>query len=203
MPKPTTLFFDIGGVLLTNGWDTPARQRAAAKFQLEEIDFQKRHGMVKTAFETGRMSIDTYLAKTVFYIERPFSRQDFIDYIFTESKANEDVLNWLRTFAKSRRYRIFALNNESRELHEYRKERFKLDEIFEGFLTSCYLGSVKPDEEIYLSALGIASCRPNEAIFVDDRPLNLETADALGIKTVHFTQLALLLTALKEEGIET
>jgi putative hydrolase of the HAD superfamily len=201
MPK-ATIFFDVGGVLLTNGWDTPTRKRAAEEFGIEYAEFQTRHEMLKTAFETGRLSLDAYVARTVFHRSRMFSPEEFKQFMFAQSQSLGDSLEWVRALAATGKYRLFTLNNESRELHEYRVRAFKLGEIFEASFTSCYLGQVKPDEEIYTNALGMAGCTRERAIFVDDRLLNIEAAVALGLNTIHFQGLTDLQERLAQFGVE-
>ena len=202
MTDAPTLFFDVGGVLLTNGWDTSARKLAASTFGLDFPEFQTRHEMLKTAFETGRLSLDDYVKKAVFHRERPFSPRDFQAFMFDQSAPLGDTLEWVRTLAASGKYRLFTLNNESRELHEQRVIRFRLGDTFLAFFTSCYLGQVKPDEDIYLNALGAAGCRRERAVFIDDRPLNVEPAHALGLHAVLFQGLDDLRGRLKEHGVE-
>ena len=201
MPPVPTLFFDVGGVLLTNAWDTGARKKAAETFGFDYAEFQTRHEMLKTAFETGRLGLDAYLQKTVFHRKRSFSPADFQAFMFQQSQPIGETLEWVRSLARSGNCRLFTLNNESQELHEYRVRTFHLDSIFQGFLTSCYLGQVKPDEGIYLSALGIAACDRENAIFIDDRALNVEPALALGLHAVQFQGLDHLRSYLKENGV--
>jgi putative hydrolase of the HAD superfamily len=201
MPRSPTLFFDVGGVLLTNAWDTSTRKRAAETFGLEYQEFQTRHEMLKTGFETGRVSLDAYLRKTVFYIERPFTPADFRAFMFQQSQPLGETLEWVRALGQTQQCRLFTLNNESVELHEYRVATFHLDSIFQGFLASGYLGQAKPDEGIYLSALGIAACDRKDAIFIDDRSLNVEPAHALGLEAVQFQGLDRLRGFLKGRGI--
>lgn len=201
MPGAPTLFFDVGGVLLTNGWDTAARKRAAETFGLHYPEFQTRHEMLKTAFETGRLSLDGYVKKAVFWRERTFSAADFKAFMFAQSEVLGEALDWVRALAATGRYRLFTLNNESRELHEHRVRTFRLDEVFRAFFTSCYLGQVKPDEDLYLNALGIAGCDRSEAVFIDDRALNVEPAHALGLDALLFQGLDPLREALKARGV--
>ena len=193
-----TLFFDLGGVLLTNGWDTGARRRAAETFGLDYPEFQTRHEMLKTAFETGRIGIDTYVKKTVFHRERAFTPEAFKEFMFHQSQAIGETLEWVRALSRAGNCRLYTLNNESKELHEYRVRTFQLDGVFRGFLTSCYLGQVKPDEDIYLNALGIAATSSEHAVFIDDRALNVEPAIALGLDAVQFTGLDPLRAYLKD-----
>jgi putative hydrolase of the HAD superfamily len=201
MPSLPTLFFDLGGVLLTNGWDTSSRKRAAETFGLDYPEFQTRHEMLKTSFETGRLSLDAYIRKTVFYRERSFKPDDFREFMFAQSQVLGETLEWVRALARSGCCRLFTLNNESRELHEYRVKKFQLDTIFQGFLTSCYLDAAKPDEDIYRDALGITACDKADAIFIDDRALNVEPAHALGFNAYLFDGLEGLRDHLKERGI--
>ncbi len=197
-----TLFFDVGGVILTNGWDTTARKKAAEVFSLDYSNFQTRHEMSKTAFETGRINLDTYLFRTVFHRPRPFSQDEFQEFMYDQSQPIEDALQWVRALAATGKYRLFTLNNESRELHEHRVRTFRLPEIFSGFLTSCYLGQAKPDEGIYSCALGIAGCSKTRAFFIDDRELNVEAATTSGFQAVHYQGLDNLRTYLREHKIE-
>lgn len=196
-----TLFFDVGGVLLTNGWDTGSRRLAAETFALDFEEFQTRHEMLKTAFETGRITLDAYIRRAVFYRERAFRPEDFKQFMFSRSQPLGETLEWVRALSRSGHCRLFTLNNESRELHEYRVRTFHLDTAFSGFLVSCYLGQAKPDEGIYLNALGIAACDQHEAIFIDDRALNVEPAAALGLNAVLFQGLDALRASLKEYGV--
>jgi len=201
MPETPTLFFDLGGVLLTNGWDTGARKRAAETFGFEFAEFQTRHEMLKTAFETGRLSLDHYVNKAVFYRPRSFTAHEFKTFMFAQSHLLGDTLDFVRALASTGKYRLYTLNNESRELHEHRVRTFGLDQIFRGFLASCYLGQVKPDEDIYLNALGIAATNRNQAVFIDDRALNVEPATALGLNAYHFQGVDGLREFLKERGV--
>lgn len=198
-----TLFVDVGGVILTNGWDTGSRKLAAEQFGLDYAQFQTRHEMLKTAMETGHISLDEYIRKAVFHRSRTFSPDEFKQFMFGRSQplGQGEMLDWLRALAATGKYRLFTLNNESRELHEYRVRAFKLDQIFRAFLTSCYLGQAKPDEDIYLNALGIAGCPSEQAIFIDDRDLNVEPAIALGLNAVQYTGLDPLREFLKDFGV--
>jgi putative hydrolase of the HAD superfamily len=203
MHEPPTLFFDVGGVLLTNGWDTAARKQAAERFGLDYPEFQTRHEMLKTAFETGRIDLDTYVKRAIFHKPRAFTADDFKQFMYDISALLGETLDFVRALSQTGKYRLYTLNNESRELHEHRVRTFELEPIFRGFLASCYLGQAKPDEDIYLNALGIAACRSERALFIDDREMNVEAAEALGLNAVKFVGLAELRTFLKAEwGVE-
>ena len=201
MPNVSTLFWDNGGVILTNGWDRDSRQKVAAKFGLDWPEFEDRHELVLNAFETGQMTLDEYLRRTVFYRQRSFSEQQFKDALFSQSQPIPDSLAFLGSLARPRRYRMASLNNESLEVNEYRIEKFKLRDYFEAFFSSCYLGVRKPDVAIYRLALKITQASPDECVLVDDRGLNLECARELGMHTIQFQNVQQLRSELAKLGI--
>ena len=83
----TTLFLDIGGVLLTNGWDRQARRLAAERFQLDHGEFDERHHLTFDTYEEGKLSLDEYLDRVVFFGERAFSREAFKAFMFSSFAA--------------------------------------------------------------------------------------------------------------------
>lgn len=198
MPFSATLFFDVGGVLLTNGWDTDSRQKAVAHFGLDAEDFEMRHAMTKTALETGRLTLERYLALTVFHCPRSFRPDEFRDFIFAQSAELPGALDFVRSLAATGRYRLSTLNNEARELNEYRIRRFGLDQIFLDFFTSCYLGMAKPDEQMYHTVLAITRCASDKGIFIDDRRLNADAARAAGYRSIRYENLDQLRRDLAE-----
>ena len=200
MAEISALFWDNGGVILTNGWDRPARQRAVEKFQLDWADFEERHELLLNAFETGGLSLDDYLKRTVFYRPRPYTLEEFKKFMFEQSQAYPESLAWVKSLARTRRYLMASLNNESLELNEYRIAQFKLRECFEIFFSSCYLGVRKPHPEIYKLALKITQRQPAECILIDDRGLNLEYARELGIQTIQYKNLSQLRDDLAHYG---
>ena len=201
MPDIKVLLFDVGGVLLTNGWDSKSRRRACKRFALDWDDFQDRHEFVAPDFETGKLTITEYLRRTVFYRERPFTEGEFIEFMKAQSEAMPESLALLADLAASGEYVLGTLNNESRELNDHRIEAFGLREYFSVFMSSCYLGMRKPEEHIYRVAVDITQHRPEQCVFIDDRELNLECADRAGIRPVHFKNAEQLRTSLRELGV--
>jgi len=199
MAAITALFSDVGGVLLTNGWDRGSRRRAVEKFRLDWEEFADRHELVASAFDKGQLSLEEYLDRTVFYRPRDFTKQEFKDFMLAQSEAHPDSLALMDRLARTRTYLMATLNNESLELNLYRINRFGLRAYFSVFFSSCFLGVKKPDQGIYRVALQLTQRAPEECVFVDDRALNLECARALGIRTVLFENASHLehdLTAL-------
>lgn len=187
MTSISHVFFDVGGVLGTDGWSTPQRRRAIDHFGLDAAEFERQHRDAVGTFEQGRMTLDEYLDATVFYQDRPFSRGAFVEFMRAESRPDEATVAVARRLAATGRYRMMTLNNESLELNLYRIERFALRDIFEAFFTSCWIGVTKPSHRIYEVALGISQAPPARAVFIDDRAPNLMPARALGMQTIHFT----------------
>jgi putative hydrolase of the HAD superfamily len=191
------VFFDIGGVLGSNGWDREQRDRAVHRFNLNPDDFQCRHEEVISEWEEGRITIDEYLFITVFYAPRNFSREEFVQFMYSQSVPDEAVVNIARALTGHARYTLMTLNNEADELNRYRIEKFGIAEIFEGFLSSCWLGVRKPMKKFYERGLGIAQATPASSLFIDDREQNLTPAIAMGMNVVHFTSATQLRSDLE------
>jgi putative hydrolase of the HAD superfamily len=196
-----TLFWDVGGVLLTNAWDHEERERATEKFQLEKADFEARHKEAVTAFEEGKITLDQYLDRTVFYQPRKFSKEEFKAFMFSLSKPKPGVLEFARSL--SSKCLMATINNESRELNEYRIRQFNLTQIFDLFVSSCFVGIRKPDEKIYRLALDLIQRSPEECCFIDDRPVNIDAAAKVGLRTVLMRDLTQLKKDLQSLGVET
>lgn len=202
MAEITTLFFDLGGVLLTNGWDRHSRRHCAESFGLDYEEFRDRHEFVSDAFETGRMTIDEYLDRTVFYRPRDFTRDSFREGMVAESKPFPEALAVVGELASSGRYLLATLNNESRELNQARIEQFELSRLFSVFFSSGFLGVKKPDQAIYRLALQMTQRDPGECVFIDDRDLNLECALTEGMHAIHYESPARLRRDLAGLGVE-
>ena len=201
MTEITTLFWDNGGVILTNGWDRGSRKRAVEKFQLDWADFEDRHELMLDAFEKGQITLDEYLRRTVFYRERPFQQEEFKRFMFEQSQPLPASLDFIGKLAGKRKYLMAALNNESLEINEYRIQTFHLRDYFEAFFSSCYLALRKPGAEIYTKALKITQRDPAECILIDDRGLNLECARELGMNTILFQNVAQFRQELNRFGV--
>jgi putative hydrolase of the HAD superfamily len=196
------LFWDVGGVLATNAWDRTERGKALDHFHLDPIEFHDRHEMLVSSFERGKITLDDYLDRTVFYRERPFSKDEFKAYMFALSQPFADVLEFAQALAGSGKYFMGTINNESRELNLYRIEKFGMRHMFEVFVSSCFVGFRKPEVDIYRLALEITQIPAQESCFIDDRPLNLDTAAKLGMQTVQMQSLAQLRADLEKLGIK-
>ncbi len=202
MAEITTLFWDIGGVILTNGWDRKSRREAADAFNLDWDDFQDRHDLTFPAFDSGLISLNEYLNRTLFYRPRSFTREEFTGFMFAQSKEYPESREVLAAAARSGKYFIGAINNEPLELNRYRIEAFQLRRDFAVFFSSCYVRSRKPEETIFRVALEVTQRPPEQCIFIDDRPLNLESPRRLGMNVIHYQDPQQLRTELRKHGVE-
>jgi len=198
----TTIFFDIGGVLLTDGWGHDSRRAAAAEFKLDWDDFTDRHEEVAHLIETNRLALERYLDLVIFYRPRSFSRDEFRDFIFAQSRPKPESLAIARQLAGLKKYFLATLNNEILELNLYRIRHFDLGKDFSVFFSSCFLGLRKPDEAIYRVALSVTQRTPDQCLFIDDREVNLECPRALGLHTIHFQDAIQLRRELRENGVD-
>ena len=195
------IFWDVGGVLLTNAWDHTQRSAALEHFHLDEEEFHDRHEMVVSSFERGKITLDEYLDRTVFYRALPFSRDEFRDYMFSLSKPIPEVLELAKGLSDSRKYFMGTINNESRELNNYRIEKFGLRKIFRLFVSSCYVGLRKPERDIYRLALETTQIPAEECCFIDDRAANLESPAQMGMHTIEMKGLDELRAQLGKLGV--
>jgi putative hydrolase of the HAD superfamily len=178
------LFLDIGGVLLTNGWDHNMRARAADKFGLDHEEMNERHHLTFDTYEEGKLSLDEYLDRVVFYEKRSFSREEFKTFMYAQSQPFPEMIGLIGRLKTQHGLRIAAVSNEGRELTTYRVQKFGLSAFIDFFVSSCFVHYRKPDADIYRIALDIAQANPDQVIYIDDRALFVEVAQGLGIRGI-------------------
>jgi putative hydrolase of the HAD superfamily len=196
------ILFDVGGVLLTNGWDHGERAAAAKQFQLELKAFEARHANVVDAWERGEIDLNEYLDGAVFYEPRTFTRSEFFAFMLAQSNLLPDgALPVLQELSASNQCLVGALNNEARETNDYRLGHFELRRYFKVTFSSCYVGLRKPDPAIYRRALDILGCPARRVLFIDDREENVAAGAAAGMRAVRFMGVDSLRVELKKLGI--
>jgi len=204
MPKTSisTLFLDIGGVLLTNGWDHTMRRKATQTFDLDYDEMNERHHLTFDTYEEGKLSLYDYLKRVIFYEERPFSLEEFRAFMFEQSQPNQEMIDLVCKLKKRYGLKIAAVSNEGRELTAYRINTFGLGSFIDFFISSCFVHYRKPDEDIYRIALDIAQVPPEQVIYIEDRPMFVEVAQSLGIQGIVHKDLEATQAALKGFGLE-
>ena len=181
---PTTIFTDIGGVLLTNGWDREGRGKAIQHFKLDPVETEERHHLTFDTYESGKISLSEYLKRLVFYTRRSFTEEDFRKFMFNQSQPYPEMLALIRGIKEKYGIKIAVVSNEGRELNNHRINKFKLGEFVDFFISSCFVHFRKPDADIFKVALDIAQVSAEKVIYLEDRPLFVQVADTLGIRGI-------------------
>ncbi len=179
------VFSDVGGVLLNNGWGHESRQDAARKFNLNYEEMEVLHSFIFNVYEIGKITLDAYLDTVVFNHPRDFSKEEFKSFMFEQSVELPDLLQWLKDWKRSCGVRLISINNEGRELNNYRIDKFGLHDCFDAFISSCEVGMRKPDPGIFNLAMGIAQVSVEECIYFDDRLMLAQAAQKQGIRSYH------------------
>jgi len=200
-PAITTLFLDIGGVLLTNGWDHDIRRHAAEKFNLDYDEMNERHHLTFDTYEEGKLSLDGYLNRVVFYQKRSFSREEFKAYMYAQSQPFPEMIELMHRLKTQYGLEVAAVSNEGRELTMYRVQQFNLGGVIDFFISSCFVHYRKPDEDMYRIALDIAQVSPEQVVYIDDRAMFVEVAQGLKIRGIFHTSYETTKTALEGFGL--
>ncbi len=199
------LFFDIGGVLLSNGWGHESRKEASEKFGLDYEEVNALHSFIFNVYEIGSISLDEYLDTVVFNHPRDFAREDFKEFIYRQSVELPHTLQWLKEWKRNCGFRIISINNEGKELNDYRVKKFKLHECFDAFISSCEVKMRKPDPGIFNLAMGVALAQPGQCVYFDDRIMFVRAAQKLGIRSfqhIGFESTKTILEELKKEKFQ-
>jgi putative hydrolase of the HAD superfamily len=199
----SALFLDIGGVLLTNGWDRTARKLAAETFGLDREETDERHHLTFDTYEEGKLTLDEYLARVIFYRDQPFSMDEFKAFMFSRSQPYPDMIDFIRRLKARHGLKVATLSNEGRELTAYRMRTFKFEEFVDFFIASCYVHFRKPDPDIYRIALDVAQVEPERVAYIEDRPMFVEVAESLGLRGIVHKGLESTRAELEKLGLGT
>jgi putative hydrolase of the HAD superfamily len=183
--KPiTTLFVDVGGVLLTDGWDHRARRRAATAFELEWAEMESRHHLTFETYEDGKLTLKEYLDLVVFHRARPFTRASFRRFMFEQSKPFPKMIALVAELKARHALKVVVVNNEARELNAYRVHKFNLSAFVDFFVSSCCVQMRKPDPDVFRLALDVAQVPPGQVAYIENTPMFVQIADSLGIRGI-------------------
>jgi putative hydrolase of the HAD superfamily len=200
-PEITTLFLDVGNVLLTNGWDRSMRKQAARQFDLDYEELNERHHLTFDAYEQGKISLQNYLDRVVFHQRRPFSREQFRRFMFAQSRPFPEMIDLIRQLRARYGLKIATLSNEGRELTIYRMEQFGFRDFVDTFVASCFVHCRKPEPTIYEMALDLTQARPEQSAYIDDRAMFVEVAETLGLHGIHHSGYESTREALARLGL--
>ena len=180
----TTLFLDIGGVLLTDGWNRKSRAVAVEQFGLDPKETEDRHHLTFDTYEVGKITLDTYLERLVFYTKRDYAPQQFKEFMFAQSQPHAEMIELIIALKKKYNLKVAVVSNEGRELTEYRIKKFKLGGFVDFFISSCFVHFRKPDDDIFKLALDVSQVAPGEVVYIEDRPLFVQVAETFGINGI-------------------
>lgn len=180
----THLFLDIGNVILTNGWDRQMRRKAAETFGIDHDEMDERHHLTFDTYEEGKLSLDDYLCRVVFYEKRSFSPEEFKEFMFSQSRPFPEMMDMIRRLKSRYGLKVAAVSNEGRELTVHRISTFKLDDFIDFFISSCFVHYRKPDADIYRIALDIAQAAAPQVVYIEDRDMFVAVAEELGIRGI-------------------
>jgi putative hydrolase of the HAD superfamily len=197
------LFTDVGGVILTNGWDRNSRKRAAGQFRLDLSEVDSRHHLTFDTYEIGKLSLDDYLDRTIFYQPRDFSKDDFKAFMFAQSQPYPEMIELIRQTKAQNKLKLAVVSNEGRELTEYRIRKFGLAEFVDFFVSSCFVHFRKPDTDIFRMAIDLAQTPPDQTVYLDDRALFVEVAQSVGLRAIHHTSYQETLRVFRELGLHS
>lgn len=198
----TTLFLDIGGVLLTDGWDHHARKRAAANFKLDLADLEDRHHLTFDTYEEGKLTLEEYLSRVIFHQRRPFTRAQFRRFIFAQSKPYPDMIDLIVRLKRRYRLRVAVVSNEALELNAYRIRKFKLARFVDSFISSSFVHVRKPDEDIFRLALNISQAPLRQVVYIENTQMFVQIAEGLGIRSILHTDYKSTRAKLAAFGLE-
>ncbi len=198
----TALFLDIGGVLLTNGWDHHARKRAATKFKLEWAEMEDRHHLNFAVYEEGKLTLEEYLGRVVFNQKRPFTRAQFERFLFAQSKPYPEMIEMCAQLKVRHGLKIVVVSNEARELNAYRIRKFKLDKFVDCFVSSCFVRMRKPDTDIFRLALDLAQTPARQVVYIENTALFVQVAQGLGIRSILHTDYKATRSKLASFGLK-
>jgi len=199
----TCVFLDIGGVLLTDGWDHHARKRAATTFKLEWAEMEDRHHLTFDTYEEGKLTLDEYLSRTVFYKKQPFTRDQFREFMFAQSRPHPEMIELVAQLKVRHRLKIAAVSNEARELNAYRIREFKLNGLVDLFVSSCFVHLRKPDADIFRLALDIAQTPAEQIVYIENTRMFVQIAEGLGIRSILHTDYASTCAKLAMLGLHS
>jgi putative hydrolase of the HAD superfamily len=199
----TTLFLDIGGVLLTDGWDHQARERAATKFKLELAEMEDRHHLTFDTYEEGKLTLEEYLGRVVFHRKRPFTRAQFRSFMFAQSKPHREMIALAAELKARHALKIAVVSNEARELNSHRIRKFKLGQFVDFFISSCFVHLRKPDADMFRLALDIAQVPARRVVYVENTPMFVQVAEGLGIRSILHTDFGSTCARLASFGLQS
>ena len=160
---------------------------AATTFKLELAEMEERHHLIFESYEEGKFTLEDYLGRVVFYRPRPFTRARFRRFMFSQSKPYPEMIALVAQLKVRHGLKTVAVSNEARELTYHRIRTFKLHKLVDAFICSCFVHVRKPDADIFRLALDIAQAPARQVVYIENTPMFVQIAEALGIRGILHT----------------
>ena len=194
------LFVDVGGVLLTNGWDHHARRRAAKNFNLPWAEMEERHRLVFETHEEGKLTFEEYLGWVVFYQRRSFTRAQFRRFMFTQSKPYSKMIDLVAQLKIQYGLKIAVVSNESREVNAYRIRKFT-DRFVDTLFPPASSTSASRCGNLSVGA-GYCPAPVQQVVYIENTPMFVQIAEGLGIRSILHTDYKSTCAKLASFGLQ-
>jgi len=190
------VFFDLGGVIVRTEHQAP-RQGLAERFGMDYEDIEKIvFGSPSAArASVGEITEEEHWQAVMKTLKQPADAYEKIrDEFFGGDVVDRSIVDLLRSLKPT--HHVGLISNAWDGLRAY-IQREKFDDAFHHMTISAEAKVAKPSAKIYHIALEQAGASPNEAVFVDDMPENIEACEKLGMKGIRFTDVESALKQLK------
>jgi len=195
MTRIEAVISDFGGVLTSPLLDSFAAFQDSSGISLEALGMAMAAVAARDGanplfeLEKGRMTEAAFLGRLgrqlTEQLGRPIELHGFGERYFEHLHPNEPLIAYMRTL-RDRGYRLAICTNNVREWEPLWRAKLPVDEIFDVVVDSAFVGSRKPEREIYEITLERLGAQPAQALFIDDIAINCDAARALGMSAIVF-----------------
>ena len=186
------IIFDIGGVLVEFSPENILRKMGLPETEVLEIAKTTSLGPHWKELDRGVMSKEEVFELMLSETKEEYkadARHFLYDEVLSTVKSFDYSEEWLREL-KSRGYNIYLLTNYPDWMFDYHwTNTFTFTKSVDGKVVSAVVKQIKPDEEIYTTLLKKYNLIPEESVFIDDKAENIQTAKALKINGIQFTNI--------------
>ncbi len=198
--KLRAVYWDLGGVLLRTE-DLSYRERWGARlnmgpWELARVIFRSQAGLRASL---GQASVDDVWLEVQQELglddeQRELLREDF----FAGDQLDQTLVSFIREL-KQKKVAIGLISNAWPDTRDWLETHVKIADIFDHMVISSEIGIAKPDPRVYQIALEGLQMDPARAVFVDDFTENIEGAEAVGMRGLHFQDPQTVMQTLREQ----
>ncbi|MBX6359221.1 MAG: HAD family phosphatase [Acidobacterium ailaaui] len=196
------VIFDYG-MVLSQPQDPSALGNILAITGLDRETFDRHYWTHRHAYDMGQLNGRTYWQQfaqdTGLHLTQTDIERLIENDVLMWCTINEPMLAWARSLADAG-LRIGILSNMGEETLSFMRQEFAWLGDFHHHTWSCELGIAKPDPAIYTHTCEKLEVLPSEALFLDDKPENVESARRVGLHALQFKGVAQLRETLASIG---